>query len=175
MTDSSISRYVLDANVFIEAHKRYYAFDICPGFWEWLSHRSTRSSIVSIDRVKAEIVGYEDALSKWAKDPAREDLFADTTEQAVSDAYKRVIAWVDRNPQFQPQAKNEFAAGADGWLVAYAIAYDAVLVTDEVYNEDVQKAVKIPNVCEEFGVSYMNTFEMLRQLQVRFDWNQGPQ
>ena len=171
MTDRSGPLYVLDTNVFIEAHKRYYAFDICPGFWEWLSHRSTRSDIVSIDRVKEEIVGYRDALSEWAKDPAREDLFADTTEQAVSDAYKRVIAWVDRNPQFQPQAKSEFAAGADGWLAAYAIVYDAVLVTDEVYNEDVKKAVKIPNVCEEFGICYMNTFKMLRQLQVRFDWN----
>ena len=173
MTDSSKPQYVLDSNVFIEAHKRYYAFDICPGFWEWLSHHSARNDIVSIDRVKAEIVGYQDALSEWAKDPAREDLFADTTEQAISDAYEQVIDWVRTNPQFRPQAKSEFAAGADGWLVAYAIVYDAVLVTDEVYDEDAKKAVKIPNVCKEFGVSYMNTFKMLRELQVRFDWNQG--
>lgn len=157
MTDRSGPLYVLDSNVFIEAHKRYYACDICPGFWEWLSHRSTRSDIVSIDRVKAEIVGSGDALSEWAKDPAREDLFADTTEQAVSDAYKRVIAWVDRNPQFQPQAKSEFAAGADGWLIAYAIVHDSVLVTHEVYRPDAERRVPIPNVCTKFGVSYMNT------------------
>ena len=105
MTDRSKPQYVLDSNVFIEAHKRYYAFDICPGFWEWLSHRSTRSGIVSIDRVRAEIVGHEDPLSEWAEDSAREDLFADTTEQAVSDAYKRVIAWVDRNPQFHSRKR----------------------------------------------------------------------
>lgn len=171
MTDRSGPPYVLDTNVFIEAHKRYYAFDICPGFWEWLSHRSTRSDIVSIDRVKAEIVGSGDALSEWAKDPAREDLFADTTEQAVSDAYKRVMDWVRENCQFQEQAKEKFARGADGWLVAYAIVYDAVLVTEEVYDKDIKKKVKIPNVCKEFGVCYMNTFATLRQLQVRFDWN----
>jgi hypothetical protein len=30
----TISRaFVLDANVFIEAHRRYYAFDIAPLFW----------------------------------------------------------------------------------------------------------------------------------------------
>ena len=28
-----------------------------------------------------------------------------------------------------------------------------------------------PNVCKKFGVSYMNTFKILRQRQVRFDWN----
>ena len=27
-------KYLLDSNVFIEAKNRYYAFDICPGFWE---------------------------------------------------------------------------------------------------------------------------------------------
>lgn len=175
MTDRSRSQYVLDSNVFIEAHKRYYAFDLCPGFWKWLSHRSTRSDIVSIDRVRAEIVGHEDLLSEWAKDPAREDLFADTTEQAVFDAYRRVMDWVDRNPQFRPQAKSKFAAGADGWLVAYAIVYKNVLVTHEAPRPDAERTVPIPNVCEEFGVPYMDTFEMLRQLQVRFDLNQGAQ
>ncbi len=173
MTDRSGPLYLLDSNVFIEAHQRYYAFDICPGFWEWLSRPSTRSDIVSIDRVKAELVGYKDALSKWAKDPAREGLFADATEQAVFDAYGRVMDWVRENCQFQEQAKEEFARGADGWLIAYAMVYDAVLVTHEVYDEDAKKVVKIPNVCTEFGVSYMNTFKMLRELQVRFDWNQG--
>ncbi len=29
-------RYLLDANVFIEAKNLYYAFDICPGFWTWM-------------------------------------------------------------------------------------------------------------------------------------------
>jgi len=30
------SVYVLDANVFIEAARRYYAFDIAPKFWDTL-------------------------------------------------------------------------------------------------------------------------------------------
>lgn len=175
MTDRSKPQYVLDSNVFIEAHKRYYAFDICPGFWEWLSHRSTRSGIVSIDRVKAEIVGYEDPLSDWAESTAPPELFVSTEEQDVVKAHGRVMDWVRENPQFRPQARRKFAVGADGWLVAYAIVYDAVLLTDEVYDKDAKKVVKIPNVCKEFGVCYMNTFKMLRQLQVRFDWNQGPQ
>ena len=31
-------QYILDANVFIEAYKRYYAFDLCPGFWRSIEH-----------------------------------------------------------------------------------------------------------------------------------------
>jgi len=28
--------YLIDANVFIEAKNRYYGFDICPAFRDWL-------------------------------------------------------------------------------------------------------------------------------------------
>lgn len=170
MTDRSGPLYVLDANVFIEAYRRYYACDICPGFWEWLSHRSTRSDIVSIDRVKEEIVGYGDALSEWARS-APPELFIPTGEQDVLEAYRQVMDWVRQNPQFQPQAKEEFAVGADGWLIAYAIVHGSVLVTHEAYRPDTERRVPIPNVCEEFGVRCVDTFAMLRQLQVRFDWN----
>lgn len=37
--------YLLDANVLMEAARRYYAFDIAPGFWQALIqlHRLVRS------------------------------------------------------------------------------------------------------------------------------------
>ena len=28
--------YLLDSNILIEAHKRYYPFDVVPGFWDVL-------------------------------------------------------------------------------------------------------------------------------------------
>jgi hypothetical protein len=30
--------YLMDADVFISAKNLYYAFDICPGFWDSLIH-----------------------------------------------------------------------------------------------------------------------------------------
>ena len=49
--------YALDANVFIEASRRYYSFAICPGFWQSLVHHHAQGHIFSIDRVKAEMAG----------------------------------------------------------------------------------------------------------------------
>ena len=46
--------YVLDANVFIDAAKRYYAFDIAPGFWDSLALLAQIGSVRSIDRVYQE-------------------------------------------------------------------------------------------------------------------------
>ena len=47
--------FLLDTNVFIEAHRRYYALDLCPGFWECLSYHARQRNLSSIDKVQAEI------------------------------------------------------------------------------------------------------------------------
>ncbi|NLV92260.1 MAG: DUF4411 family protein [Firmicutes bacterium] len=59
---------------------------------------------------------------------------------------------VGRLRHFRDSAKNEFASGADPWLVAYACAYNCSVVTQEVYKPETQRTVPIPNVCIEFNV-----------------------
>ena len=59
--------FVLDANVFMEAHRRYYARDICPGFWACLSDHCKNARLLSIDRVRSEIAD-GDALSAWVEE-----------------------------------------------------------------------------------------------------------
>lgn len=158
--------YVLDADVFIEAARRYYAFDIAPGFWQALIRHADNGRVMSIDRVKDEIDRGRDELKEWANDSFH-DRFASTGSEDVIDAYRRVIAWVQGQSQFTGAAKAEFAKGADGWLIAYAIAKGYVVVTHEQIDPNIRRKVPIPNVCEQFNVRYVDTFEMLRDLGVR--------
>ena len=81
------------------------------------------------------------------------------------------MAWIYANDQFSPQAKNDFSRGADGWLVAYAKVHNATLVTLETYQQGARRRVPLPNVCKQFSVLHMDTFEMLSELGVRFDWH----
>ena len=67
-----------------------------------------------------------------------------------------------------PYAKTEFASGADGWLIAYAKVNDCVLVTQEVLRPNVKNKVPIPNVCRAFSVPYIDTFEMIRALGIKW-------
>ena len=60
------SRYVLDANVFIEAKNGYYRFSLCPGFWRALIDQHERKRVCSIDRVREELK--DDDLRAWVKD-----------------------------------------------------------------------------------------------------------
>lgn len=160
--------FLLDANVFIQAFQQYYPFDVCPGFWECLIGSSEQGMLTSIDRVRAELQGYDDDLKQWAN--ATPDIFAPSADPLVVDAYQEVIGWAYGNSQFKPGAKANFAGKADGWIVAYAKVHDLIVVTNEKHAPAAQARVPIPNACRRFGVLDIDTFEMLRILGARFEW-----
>ncbi|OHB77891.1 MAG: twitching motility protein PilT [Planctomycetes bacterium RBG_16_55_9] len=159
--------YVLDANVFIEAARRYYAFDIAPSFWESLVHHAANGQIQSIDRIKKELERGKDELAEWATSQFS-DAFVSTDKEDIIASYTEVMEWVYAQDQFSDAAKADFADGADGWLVAYARSKGHVVVTHEVLDPGIRRKVPIPNVCNAFGVRDVDTFKMLRELKVRF-------
>ena len=170
----------MDTNVFVTAHRSYYPLDLCPGCWDGLIQHFRAGTLLSIDNVRDELLDASnteneepDALYFWTRSAPR-DLFASTNQQPVVQIYRNVIAWVYSRPQFNDGAKDDFARKADGWLVAYAQAYDLTLVTQEVYRPLIKRRVPIPNVCSYFKVNYINTFDMLRQLGVRFELASSP-
>ena len=165
---SGSKRYVLDANVFIEAKNRYYRFSLCPGYWKALIAQHQNGRVCSIDKVLDELIDEGDRLSHWAEDTVPNTFFKKTQDQAVINAFQALITWVNSTPQFMPAARADFAAVADGWVVAFAQVNGLIVVTQEVYAPEVQKKVPMPNVCLEFNVGCVNTFEMLEDLGVRF-------
>lgn len=158
--------FVLDANVFIEASRRYYAFDLAPGFWDSLVLNASQGKICSIDRVMTELKRGKDELSEWARGKFA-DWFVSTDNEKVIQSYAGIMNWAQSQKQFSDAAKSEFANVADGWLVAYAHANASVVVTHEVYDPYVKKKVPIPNICQAFGVDCVDTFAMLRRLKVQ--------
>ena len=165
------SVYVLDANVFMTAHHDYYAPDLCPGFWKCLEHYSREGRLSSIDRVRSEVLS-PDKLVKWVKQ-APSNLFRSSAQRKVVDAFSEMQTWVQGNDQFLSPAKDDFARVADGWLAAYAKVHGAIVVAQEVFDPNVRRRVPLPNVCKKFDVAYRNTFEMLRDLGVRFAWSRS--
>jgi hypothetical protein len=151
--------FVLDANVFITAYQQYYRFDVCPGFWDALVRQHEAQRVCSIDRVRDELLALDDALTQWTKRSALKAFFKGTADKAVIDAFREMVNWVQNENQFTDAAKAEFAAVADGWVVAYAQANGLTVATLEEYAADVKKKVPIPNLCLEFKVDYVNTLK----------------
>ncbi|BBM89109.1 hypothetical protein COTS27_00802 [Spirochaetota bacterium] len=57
---------------------------------------------------------------------------------------------------------------ADGLLIAKAIDMRITVVTAETKSGPMAKKIKIPNVCEEFDVDYINFTELLKKESVAF-------
>lgn len=167
---AAVARYIVDSDVFITGKNLYYAFDICPGFWAGVIRHHREGRIYSIDRVKSELLAGRktEDLVQWVKNDLPAGFFLDTDDEEVPSAYTDVMLWVQRSPQYFDNAKAQFATGADGWLVAYARTHNAIVVTNEQPRSEAKSRVPLPNVCEQFGVTYTNTFLMLKELAVRF-------
>ena len=57
--------FLLDSNFFIEAHRTSYPFDVVPSFWAKVKELADNGKIISIDKVKKEILQNKDELSEW--------------------------------------------------------------------------------------------------------------
>lgn len=161
-------RYLLDANAFIEARNRHYGFDICPGFWSSLIAQHEANRVYSIDRIANELKEQDDEVKEWVEKQAPNTFFKKTEDQAVIDKFREMMNWVYSQQQFKDEAKSEFASVADGWLLAYASVNGLIIVTHEQFAPAARRSIPIPNVCVEFEIAYVNTFEMLRALGEKF-------
>lgn len=157
--------YLLDANTYIEAQNRYYNASFCPAYWDWIDHQFTKGNLNSIMPVFDELSGYGDDLSKWVK--TRRHHFIDVSPAAVQTKFAEVVTYVSGLQK--PHANvADFLSKADPWLIAQAAVSGATVVTHEVSVDSHSKKIKIPNVCNDFNVSHMNTFDLLKSLAVVF-------
>jgi hypothetical protein len=159
--------YLFDANVFIEAKNRYYAIDICPGFWEWMDFIVTRGEVFSIGMVCDELAKGNDELAEWAKARKGADWFLDVSDQPTQETFATIAAGVQGGP-FKEAAKAKFLSGADPWLVAKGVNIGATVVTHETHDPQSKKKVPLPNICEQWSVSFTNSFDVLRKLSASF-------
>lgn len=101
--------YLLDANVFIQAARTYYAPDIAPGFWDWLLKQHNSGNIASIAQVKKELIAGKpgDFLSEWAR-TAPETFWLQPLSDA-SSSFQPLFDWAT-NPDrpFRDLAVTEF-------------------------------------------------------------------
>ena len=168
---AALPMFVLDANAFIQAKRRFYGLDFCPGYWDALAWHRRQGRLVSIDKVRGELEEGADELWTWAEAKFGAEGFADTSGSAVVAVYRDMLTWVMAQTQFLDPAKTQFQAVADGWLAAYAKTVGGVVVTLEEFDPVVRKRVPLPNVCRAFDVEPITPFEMLRRLEVELAWS----
>lgn len=162
--------YLLDSDVLIRAKNQHYAFDICPGFWEWILESNSAGTTYSVGAVYDELAAGDDDLSDWASN--NRQLFLSVTQSDIP-AIAAVNRWANDSTDYEPAAKSEFAAAADSFLIGQALAGSHVVVTHETIS-DGRRRIKIPNAAVANGVKYTNPFQMLRIERARLVLADGP-
>lgn len=164
-----MSLYIVDSNFFIQAHRAYYPLDVITSFWSKISQLSAQEKIKSIDKVKIEIYdnsSHEDELKAWCQNHLPNEFFLNTAGSIGN--YAQIAQWASSmSHHYYKNAIDDFLATnlADPWLVALAMGQQITIVTYEKSEPNIKRKIKIPEVCNQFGVRYINTIDMLRELK----------
>ncbi len=167
-----MSKFIVDSNFFIQAHRSIYPLDVVQSFWSKIKSLSEKGIIVSIDKVKKEIFvnsSHEDDLKSWCDTNLPKEFFIST--DSVLHNYVAIVNWANSmSHHYTSNAIQEFLETdlADPWLIAFAMSNNWTIVTYEKSEPSRKNRIKIPEVCSHFNVKYINTIEMLRELKENF-------
>ena len=157
-------KYCLDANVLIQAWQKYYSPKICPNYWDILNHLGQNNKIFLPQMVYEEITRTDDDLAKWLKSSSIPEIKID---EQVANCLKSIYAANPSHIQLVDNTKQRSLA--DPWVIAHAMKESAVIVTKEEKVTALNSTkVKIPNVCENMGIRYINDFEFIQEMGLRF-------
>lgn len=163
--------YLVDSSCFMTASRVSYPFDIAKSFWSKLTELAIGNMFRSIDKVETEIKANDDDLTKWCAASLPQDFFITTETEAVYEKYAVLANWAQGLGKKQ-KAVDEFidAEKADIYLVALSCTNpgEYVVVTEEKKSPESKKTIKLPDVCEPFGIRCINFIKLLRELQVTF-------
>lgn len=144
-------KYCFDTNIFIEPWHKHYSMELTPQYWNKISNLIEEGRIFCPAMVFDELIKQDDDLSKWVK--LRKEKLVHPITETVQLKVREILK---KFPRLINVRKNQ--SMADPWVIAHAIAENAIVVTKESmgFNTD----IKIPNVCVEYKLEYINEFEL---------------
>lgn len=158
------NKYCLDANVLIQAWQKYYNPKFCPDYWVILIELGSQGTIFIPEEVYKEIVRTEDDLSKWLKGSK---IPIKKISVPVTFCLQKIYS---ANTIHQNLVDNTKARSlADPWVIAHALHKNATVVTkEEKVTALSSKRIKIPNVCDNMEIRWINDFQFIDELNIKF-------
>jgi predicted nucleic acid-binding protein len=162
--NTTANKYCLDANVLIQAWQKYYNPKFCPDYWDILIELGKQDKIFIPELVYEEITRTEDDLSSWVK---ASKIPIKKISEPVTICLQKIYAV---NPVHKNLVDNITGRSlADPWVIAHSLHENAIVVTkEEKITALNSKRIRIPNVCDNMGVRWMNDFQFIDELGIKF-------
>lgn len=156
--------FLLDANVFIDAHRDYYPLDRVPEYWAWLAYNAAERAIKVPQPIWEELKPHDEDLKTWFK--AHEDDFIlnpDHSDVLVPDV-------MDKYAPDLTDAEVE-QIGNDPFLIAAALYYEATVVSKEGSKPSAKRANRrVPDICRDLGMPCITDHRLIVELDFRTSW-----
>ena len=168
--------YLLDANTLIDAKRDYYPISRVPEFWDWLVHHGQQENIKIPIEVYEEFSdtkdqdGNKDELASWSEQAEVKEALL-LNEDAEQDFIARIIYGGYIN---NPTDDQILKIGRDPFLLSYALKdlENRCIVTTEQSKPSRKGANRhVPDVCKDFDIRCINSFQLLRELNFSTGWS----
>jgi hypothetical protein len=114
--------------------------------------------------VYEEITKTDDDLATWLKESNIPEYKIDGP---VTEALKNIYAANSAHQNLVDNTKGRSLA--DPWVIAHAIKEKATIVTKEEKITALNTTkIKIPNVCDNMGVRWINDYQLADEMNIRF-------
>ena len=155
--------YWIDAGVLIQAKNGLFAMDIVPTFWTFIETKLKDGSVRMPKMCFDEVTDGNDELARWCKQRRNIGYFCckASSDKDVQTRYSKIAEHVVAN--HSRHAAAEFLRGADGWVIAHALATSGYVVTEELRNNYKSK-IKIPVISKTLKATWKPTHQMCREL-----------
>lgn len=155
MPDTQSDLYCIDTSAVIHGWTRDYPPDVFATVWQNLEPLADQEKLFAPNEVLLELERGGDDLYEWAR--SRNAMFIEP------DAYAQEIVrdLVNDYPGFIP-ADSRDGIWADPYVIAIASQMQAVVVTGEKPVGHNARIPKIPNICNDLGVEYMDLLGLIR-------------
>lgn len=160
-----MTRYLFDANVFIQAKNIHYQFSFCGGFWDWLVSGHQHGLFFSCKKVLGELLvgNPNDPAKAWAQKAPASFFVDDVADPEVMSEYGKIISWANNSTHYLQAAKDEFAGEkeADAFLLSLASKYGYTLVSQEKPNPQQRNRIPLPTAAKNFNVQAIYIYDLL--------------
>lgn len=146
-------KYVIDTNVFIRL--REYPEDVFASLWSHIDTMIKEGRLTSVSEVYKELTVSDGKMTEWAK--ANKEIFPKPTleeQMAVMEILQEFPLLIKENNRLTGRPE------ADPFVIAKGMVEERTVVTMERFKP---QAPKMPNVCEHFGVAYLDLLGFFRQ------------
>jgi len=160
----ALNKYFIDANVLIQAWQKYYSPKICPDYWKRLDELGAKNVILLPEMVYEEIARTEDDLSDWLK---KSNIKKSKITENVTSCLKDIYLKNEKHKLLVDNRRGRSLA--DPWLIAHAMSENAIVVTKEsLITQLNSKTIRIPNVCNNMRIRWIDDFEFIQELNFHF-------